>query len=225
MYNSFDYTLEMMRLSSQNVGSFRDADIDNNCRFFHVVQRAFRRYKLLVGNTAWQYHTLIESKSPEYGVLPICQVIMPTHVHEIFYTEDIRNISSLKAMAGRQASRTMNRFREESNKKRLVRLFDTRPGYIAINDRIQLLITMKYIRDNDINMREEDDKASYSCFDYWAKGDFKSYGVSNVAKLFNLTPAGLTELLNKDRSYVIRFAESFNNKTIEVEDKVLFKKK
>lgn len=83
---------------------------------------------------------------------------------------------------------------------------------------------MKYIRDNDSFIREKGNRAPYSCFDYWEKGEFKNYGVSAVSNLYGLTPSELMNLLNKDKEEVLRFASSFSSKEILKADRKIFVK-
>lgn len=218
----FNKELQSLKAAGKNVGNSKNNTVEKNYRFYHVIQRAFRRLNILGGNTAWHYHTITESKSAEYDVLVICQMIMPNHIHEIFFTNDVANISKLKAVAGRQVSTQMNRNRIADNKRPIDHLFDSRPGFVPIENRQQLLITMKYIRDNDDFIRDKGDRAPYSCFDYWEKGDFKNYGIETVASLYGLSSHELMNWLNKDRTEVLRFASSFNTKDIIKEDRKLF---
>lgn len=220
----FESSLQALKSAGKNVGTSKNNTIDKNYRFYHVIQRAFRRLNILGGNTAWYYHTLTEAKAADYGVLIICQLIMPNHIHEILYTNNISNISRLKAVAGRQTSAQMNRSRAADNKRPIDRLFDSRPGFVPIENRQQMLVTMKYIRDNDSFIREKGNRAPYSCFDYWEKGEFKNYGVSAVSNLYGLTPSELMNLLNKDKEEVLRFASSFSSKEILKADRKIFVK-
>jgi len=223
-FDLFETSLQALKSAGENVGTSKNNTVEKNYRFYHVIQRAFRRLNILGGNTAWYYHTLIEANAAKYDVLVICQMIMPNHIHEIFYTNDISNISKLKAIAGRQTSVQMNRTRAADNKRLINHLFDSRPGFVPIDGRQQLLVTMKYVRDNDAFLREKGDRAPYSCFDYWEKGEFKKYGVSAVSKLYGLTPVELMNLLNKDKEEVLRFASTFNTKEIIEADRKLFLK-
>jgi len=223
-FDIFETTLQSLKSAGQNVGTSKNNTVEKNYRFYHVVQRAFRRLNILGGNTAWYYHTLTEANATKYDVLMICQMIMPNHIHEIFFTNDVSNISKLKAVAGRQASTMMNRNRAADNKRPIDHLFDSRPGFVPIQDRQQLLVTMKYIRDNDDFIRAKGDKAPYSCFDYWEKGEFKNYGIASVADLYGLTPARLMNLLNKEKEEVLRFATTFSTKENSEADRKLFLK-
>lgn len=222
--NPFITALETMKLSNEKVGISTRRNVDANWKFYHVVQRAYRRYHILTGNTAWYYHSLTESKCAKYGVLIVCQVIMSNHIHEILYSEDLMNISRLKQMAGSKVSVFMNKNRIENKKKPLEHLFDSRPGFVPIKNRVQLLITMKYIWDNDLELRKIGEKASYSSFDNWKDGNEKNRIANEVAALFGLKLSELYELLGKDKKEVLVFTEQFKTAEYSEMDRELFQK-
>jgi len=223
-FNPFITALENMKLSNEKVGISTRRNVDENWKFYHVVQRAYRRYHILIGNTAWYYHSLTESKCAKYGVLIVCQVIMSNHIHEILYSEDVMNISRLKQMAGSKVSVFMNKTRLENKKKPLEHLFDSRPGFVPIKNRVQLLITLKYIWDNDLELRKIGEKASYSSFENWKAGNGKEPAVNEVAALYGLKLSELYELLGKDKKEVLAFAEQFKTGEFSEIDKELFQK-
>jgi len=221
--NPFEKSLEAQETKLENVGTFRNKNIDFNCLFFHVIQRAYRRWNILNSDTAWYYHTLIESECSKYKVLPICQVIMPNHVHEIFYSKDVRNITNLRRVVCSQTTLFMNRNRINDGKKPLDHLFERGPRYVAITGRNHLLMTMKYIADNDLYLKQEGRTAPYSCFTYWDRQKYKPFAVESVANLFRINPEKLTHLLSEDSTKVREFAESFcSNPETVLEDRELF---
>lgn len=222
MRNYFENSLEYVKTDKENTGTFRNGRIDMNCRFQHVIQRTYRRLNLLSCETGWYYHSMIESKCVEYDVLLLCQVVMPNHTHEIYYTEDVRNISRLRAMACRQASALMRKDRAMRNARPIERLFEPRPGYVAIRNTKQLLIAMKYLRDNDRYLRESGEKVPFSCFDYWEKKHYKPYPVEAMSKLFGLSMEELTAMLNRDRKDVMELSDRYMTEEIIRRDKELF---
>ena len=224
MKDLFKETLESMKLTSEKVGLSNQGNVDKNWKFYHVSQRAFRRYHILTGNTAWYYHTITESKCANYGVLIICQMIMSNHIHEILYTEDVGNISKLKAMAGNRTSTFVNKNRQAINKKSLEHLFDGRPGFVPIKNRVQLLITLKYIWDNDLELRKHGEKAPYSSFENWNGGNTKDRGANEVAALYGLNLSELYNLLGKEKKEVHEFAKQFKVKEYAEMDRKLFRK-
>ena len=224
MNDFFQTSLDSSLSTFENVGTFRNNRIDRTCKFQHVIQRAYRRENLLVGDVPWYYRSLIESNCPAYRVLPICQVIMPNHVHEIYYTDNIDNISELRRIACCHSTVMMRKYRKKQNYSDIEHLFEPDPGYVAIKDSKQLLTTLKYIRDNDLFLKEKGDKAPYSCFEYWEKGYFKPYAVDSVSKLFDLTPEKLTELLSMSKDKVLEFADKYFTEEIQNRDRTIFLK-
>jgi len=224
MINPFSDKLESIKLSNEKVGISSQGNVDANWKFYHVVQRAYRRYHIFNGSTAWYYHSLTESKCSKYGVLIICQMIMSNHIHEILYAEDLKSISRLKAMAGNRTYAFMDKNRLASNKKSLEHLFDSRPGYVPIRNRVQMLVTLKYIWDNDLELRKIGEKASYSSFENWKDGNTKDLGANEVATLYGLKLSELYELLGREKKAVLAFAEQFRTKEYAEIDRKLFRK-
>lgn len=224
MKDLFKETLESMKLTSEKVGLSNQGNVDKNWKFYHVSQQAYRRYHILTGNTAWFYHSLMESSCSKYGVLIICQMIMSNHIHEILYTEDVSNISKLKAMVGSKTSISMNKSRLEIKKKPFDHLFSGRPGFVPIRNRVQLLITLKYIWDNDLELRKHGEKAPYSSFENWNGGNTKDRGANEVAALYGLNLSELYNLLGKEKKEVHEFAKQFKVKEYAEMDRKLFRK-
>ena len=224
MKDLFKETLESMKLTNEKVGLSNQGNVDKNWKFYHVSQQAYRRYHILTGNTAWFYHSLMESSCSKYGVLIICQMIMSNHIHEILYTEDVGNISKLKAMVGSRTSISMNKSRLEIKKKPFDHLFSGRPGFVPIRNRVQLLITLKYIWDNDLELRKHGEKASFSSFEGWNSSSSRNKGAELAASLFKMNLSSLFELLEKDKKEVLRFANLYKAEKYEAEDFALFHK-
>ena len=218
----FEKILEDQSVKLENVGTFRNGNIDFNCRFFHVIQRTYRRYQYFNNDLAWYYHSLIEAESPVYGVIPICQVIMPTHVHEVYYTRDVRDISNMRAVACGQTTLYMKRKRKKEKQQSVTRLFDRVPRYVAIADREQLLITLKYIYDNDLFLKKEGKLVPYSCFYHWEKQKYKPYAVETVSDLYRIKPEQLVKLLGEDKENVRRFAALYSSEEFRNEDRHVF---
>ena len=222
--NVFEKIVELQYVKLENVGTFKKGNIDFNCRFFHVIQRTYRRYQLFNSDIAWYYHSFIESECPKYRVVPICQVIMPTHVHEIYYADDVRDISKMRAVACGQTTLYMKRKRTSEKQTSVVRLFDRCPRYVPVTDRAQLLITMKYLYDNDSYLKKEGRIVPYSCFYYWEKHKYKPFAVETVSDLFGIRPENLVELMKKDKEDVSRFASLFGSEKYKKEDGHIFLK-
>ena len=104
------------------------------------------------------------------------------------------------------------------------RIMEKFPGYIPIKDRRQLLITLKYIADNDLYMRKDGLKAPYSCFTYWRKNYYKSYCIEVLESLFEMDISKILNVLDSERKDVIRFAENFNRPEYIEKDKAIFRR-
>lgn len=214
---------------NENVGTFKNGKINHEYCFQHVIQQTYNRKKLFYTSSAAFYENKIKSLCAEYGVVLICQVVMPTHIHEIYYVEDIRQLSRMRAVACRSTSAYIKKeFKEKGYEVPSV-VFEKRPGYVAIRNRRQLLITMKYIRDNDLYLQKMTEngkpcKAPYSCFEHWRHGHVKFFFTEGLSSLFGLSLQELIDLLDSDMSKVMEFADRFKSKEYLKQDEQIFKR-
>ncbi len=213
--------LEFNLGTTENVGTFKIGNVKTNCRFMHVIQRTTNN-RVLLPHHASKYINSISSGCGRFEVVPICSVVMPTHTHDIMYSDNIMNISKLRSVACRvisQSYRSDNRIKGFSVPDHLM---ERHPRYVAIENRCQLLVSMKYIKDNDLYMREAGNRSPYSCFDKWEKNYFKPFCLEIPESLFEVSRDDLVELLQKPKSEVIKFAEKFKTGKYPEEDRVIF---
>ena len=206
--------IEQRKDNLSAVGNFRKGNVDKSWRFYHVTQQTLRNRNLLLGDVGWYYHKEICNRWPSYNVLLICQVVMPNHIHEIYYTEDVFNIVKLRQISARTTSTFMKKVQRQKNYDKIAeKLFERSPGYAPIKDSCQFLIALKYIKDNDLYLRETGSKAPYSCFDDWDKNNFKEFAVDGLESIFEMSIEKLNGILNLDRSKVNDIAKSLNPHT------------
>ena len=203
--------IEQKKKEVDSVCNFKKGNVDTSWRFYHVVQQTFRNRNYLLGDVGWYYHKDICNRWPSFKVLLICQVVMPNHIHEIYYTEDIRNISRLRQVAARTTSAFMKKVHKQRNYDRIgEQLFERNPGYVPIKDSRQFLTVLKYIKDNDRYLRETGSKAPYSCFDDWDRKNYKEFATEGLETIFEMSIGKLNEILNLEKSRVLEIADSLN---------------
>ena len=201
--------IEQRKNDVNSVGNFKKGNVDPSWYFYHVVQQTYRNRNYLLGDVGWYYHKEICNRSSKYGVLLVCQVVMPNHIHEVYYTEDVRNISKLRQVAARTSSNFMKRLQKQKNYEKIgERLFERNPGYIPIKDSCQILTVLKYIKDNDKYLRAAGSKAPYSCFDDWDKKNYKDYAIEYLEALLDMNAERLNEVLKLDSDKVHQIASS-----------------
>ena len=215
--------IESNTLSQESVGTFKEDTVETGYRFYHVIQRTYCGRNLFTPSSAAYYHNNVFKQCPQHHVTPICAVVMPSHTHEIFYCDDVRDISSVRKAACRASTVQIKADLRSKDYSVPSRIFDRKPGYVAIKNRRQLLITLKYIKDNDQYLQTKNSKAPYSCFEYWEKDFFRHYCLEMLESLFGITKAELIELLRKDKSEVLKFADRFNTEKYKKEDYSIFR--
>lgn len=196
----------------EEVATFKKGNINFSCYFQHVIQRAYLDKELLVGDVAWYYHDQIVGNFKKYGVLPICQVIMPSHIHELYYCNNVVDISRLRSVACRNATVFAKKMQKENNYKKIIpHLFEPNPGYVAIKDSRQLMVLLKYIRDNDLYLKEIGKKAPYSSFDKWENSNFyKPFALEGLEHILGMRLEEIKQLIQKDRADVLAVSKTLN---------------
>ena len=196
--------------NTDKISTFKKGNIDFTCYFQHVIQRAYLDKELLVGDVAWYYHDQIVGHFKAYGVLPICQVVMPSHIHELYYCNNVADISRLRSVACRNATVFAKKIQKENGFRKIIpHLFESSPGYVAVKDSRQLLTVLKYIRDNDLYLKEQGRKAPYSSFEKWETGNFfKPFALEGLEPILGMSLEDLKQLIQRDRADVLDVAKT-----------------
>jgi len=220
-----DSFLRKNTLSSGNVGNFKSGTIDRNWRFYHVVQRTYNSRNLLTPAVGTFYNNSLNRQCVEKGVVLLCNVAMPTHTHEVFFTEDVELISEARRIAHRGLSAAIRNELKSKGYSVPKRVFDLNPGYIAIKNRIQLLNTLKYIWENDQSLLRDNQRPAYSCFYHWEKDNCKSQCVEIFEVLFDTSIKTLMNVFNEGNRSYREFANRFKQKKYLEEDRIIFPRK
>lgn len=209
-------------LSSSHVGTFKKGTVDRNWRFYHVIQRTYNSRILLTPSVGTFYHNSLQRQCIENKVVLLCNLAMPTHTHELFFTEDVEWISEARRVAHRSLSAAIRNDLKSKGYSIPKRVFDLNPGYVAIQNRIQLFIILKYIWDNDRSLIKDNQRPAYSCFYQWEKENYKSQCVEIFEILFNTDIKSIISIFNKGSKAVMEFTERFKQEKYVEDDKIVF---
>lgn len=204
--------IDTNRLATESAGTFRKGDVDRSYRFYHVIQQTYNGRRFFTSPVAAYYHSCIVNQCPAHNVVLLCQVVMPTHTHEIFYTEDMMNISRMRANACRATTMIVKKELRAKGYSIPERVFQRFPGYVPIRSGAQMLYTLKYIRDNDLYLKAADAFAPYSCFKYWEKGYFKGYCMDMLEEVIGIKTPELLALIGQDKKEVKRIAKTLDDR-------------
>lgn len=217
--------LQKKSLSSGNVGSFRTGTVDRNWRFYHVVQRTYNSRNLFTSSIGTFYHNSLEKQCVKNKVVLLCDVAMPTHTHELFFSEDVNWISEARRVAHRGISVVIRNDLKSKGYSVPKRVFDTNPGYVAIHDRIQLFNTLKYIWDNDQSLSKDNQRPAYSCFYQWEKENYKSQCVEIFEVIFDADIKTILKVFKGGSKAIRDFTERFTDEKFVEQDKIIFTRK
>ena len=217
--------LQKKALSSSNVGSFKKGTVDRNWRFYHVVQRTYNSRNLFTPSIGTFYHNSLEKQCVNYGAVLLCDVAMPTHTHELFFSEDVNWISDARRVAHRGISVAIRNELKSKGYSIPKRVFDVNPGYIAIHNRIQLFNTLKYIWDNDQSLAKDNQRPAYSCFYQWEKDNYKSQCVEIFEVIFDADIKTIIKVFKSGPAAVKQFTERFATERYVEQDRIIFTRK
>lgn len=181
------------------VGTSQNGLVEPNGILYHVIQQTDNRTNLFSLEAAKHRDWLIKNACPEYEILPVINVIMPTHTHDVFLTNDVKKISAMLKNVNRGTAVFIRKERELKYKQKTQEVFAKYPGFVAIKNRLQFICLIKYLYDNPAYLKASGDFVPYSCFDAWEKGYFKPYNM----QVFN-------QILNKDIAEILPLCKKMN---------------
>lgn len=171
----------------KEVGTAKNHNIETNAVFYHVIQQVDNRINLFSIDSAKHRDLLMKSVCQNMGILPIMNVIMPSHTHDVFLTDDVKKIGIMLRNVNRGTSVFIQKERLLKYGKKPDKVFSRYPGFKPIKSREQFFNLIKYLYDNPSYLKSQGLFVPYSCFDYWEKGYYKPYDINVFQKLFELT--------------------------------------
>lgn len=190
--------------TTDSVGTSKNRLIDRNGIFYHVIQQTDNRTNLFSGDAARHRDGLLKNMCPGLGIVPIINVIMPTHTHDVFLTDDVEKIRFLFRNLNRGTFVFIRNERAEKFRQSIQTVFANQPGYVVIKTREQFFCLIKYLYDNPAYLRQNGEFIPYSCFDAWEKGYFKPYKIELFYQIFGIKIEEILKYchdLNKDEFY------------------------
>lgn len=159
--------------------------VDKTGNFYHVTQPTYNRNNYFNNTTAKYRDRLLKSLCEKYNVIPLCNVIMPSHTHDLFFCKDFCDIEKLLKSLNTRVAKFIKQERIRDGKNITERIFDTSPAYKRIDNLGYLFFLFKYFYDNPQYLRKNNQFVPYSCFDMWEKGYYKHYQEKLYEKLFS----------------------------------------
>lgn len=190
----------------------KDSQIDKSGNFYHVTQQGYNFSSIMSLNAAkYRQHMMIKL-CEDNGVIPLCNVIMPNHTHDLFYAEKFDSIPKVMKILNSLVTRFSIKERDTKGQKSLEKLFMGLPSYERVADKSHLFYLFKYFYDNPAYLKETRQFVPFSCFDMWEKGYYKPY----MEKVYIL-------LFNKELSEIIEMCKTLSKDQFRIESERLFK--
>lgn len=209
--------------SNNNHGDSKHGNINKDGYIYHITQQCWNHKNYYSFESARYRDYLLKNICSKTGIVPLINVTMPNHSHDVLYSKDFSKIQSLYSLLNCRVSRFVKKDRQTILNKETALVFQQRPTYTPVENRSQLFYLVYYLFHNDDFLRESGKVAPYSCFADWAKGNFSGYNPSFFEKLFGLSVTDIINLCNtlskeEFRAYGIKKYAKYENK-----DAILFK--
>lgn len=201
-------------LELQNKKSFltTDKELDKSGNFYHVTQQGYNYSTIFSINASKYRQHMMVKLCQDNRVLPLCNIIMPNHTHDLFYAEKFENIQKVMKILNSLVTRFSNREKALKNSRSQDRLFMGPPSYERVSDKVHLFFLFKYFYDNPNYLKQSNQFVPYSCFDMWEKGYYKPYQEKLYISLFG-----------KDLHEIVSMCTSMNKEQFRIESEKLFK--
>lgn len=191
IYSQLSLLMEQKNSNSFNAYSKK---IDKSGNFYHITQQGYNYGSIFSPSTAkYRQHMMIKF-CQDNGVLPLCNVIMPNHTHDLFYSEKFENISKILKILNSAVTRYAHNEKASKGQTNHERLFAGAPSYERIKDKAHLFYLFKYFYDNPAYLRNENQFVPFSCFDMWEKGYYKPYSEKAYIVLFDKKLSEITDM-------------------------------
>lgn len=199
-----------------------DRKIDRNGQVYHVFQRGRNREQIFTADVAKFRHNMLCKLCADHGVVIIFSVVMPNHTHDVLAAAEWKTISNVMKTLNTKVSQYIRKRSGEKYKDK-GSVFDGRPTYKPVRDRVYLFYLGKYLYDNPAYLVEAGRFVPYSCFWMFEKGYLvEPYRKELYIDLLGMTAKELVGIYSfKSKEEVYRLAlERFSDWPAERNDAV-----
>lgn len=209
---------ELLPKASENemVGTSANGKIDRTGIVFHVTTHSFNDEKIFNFDTAQYRENLLMSLSRKTGIRVIFSAVQPTHTHDVIMCKTVEDImKTFKVLNGK-----VSHYVKLKNPKHYsiagVRVFRDRPSYQVVESFSHFLFLSKYLFDNGEELRKQNKRPPYCCFDELERGFFNNYPKEIYSKLFKLE---IEEIIEKCKTLNKKEFLDFCNEKYKAIDK------
>lgn len=169
-------------------GTSKNGKIEKNGHFYHVISRSWNGETIFYPEIGQYRNRLLCKLCEERNITIIFSVAMPNHTHDVFLTEQWKDLSIVMRILNTHLSHYI-RERSKKNYQPNWKIFDPNILYIAIRNISSLFYVGKYIHDNPSGLVESNRKIPFTCFWLIRNGHLPSVGYDKALyeKLFNMT--------------------------------------
>lgn len=173
----------------EKAGNSKSCTIDKNGRFYHATQKTWCGLPLFDADIARYRHHMLCELCIKHNVTILYSVVMPTHTHDVLYSDSWRNISTVLQIINSCVVRYASKRHE---KRKGYPMFCERPQYTVVKDIQHLHFLGKYVYDNASSLKIEGRTVPFDCFWMFEKDRLRAqYNRDLYSKLFGKGPKEL----------------------------------
>ncbi len=196
--------------------------IDRSGTVYHAFQRGIDRESIFSSDVGKYRHNLLCKLCSEHGVVVIFSVVMPNHTHDVLAADSLDKISKvLKTLNTKVSHYIRQKYPGKYDDKR--KMFDSRPTYKPVTDRVYLFYLGKYLYDNPAYLVEAGRFVPYTCFWMFEKGYLiEPYRKELFIDLFGMAPKEMADMYRTmSKEEIWNFAmKNFNDWSKEKNDEI-----
>lgn len=187
-------SLDNLFAEDRNSFTSKSPLLDKEGHFYHVTQQGYN-YNSIFSLDIAKYRThMMFNLCEKNHVIPLCNVIMPNHTHDLFYCQSFADIAKVMRLLNSLVSKSVKREKSLNNRKHYDPVFMTLPSYERISEKRHLFFLFKYFYDNPKYLKEEGKFVPFTCFDMWEKEYYKPYKEQAFRILFDKSIKQITDM-------------------------------
>jgi len=202
--------------SNGGVSTSSEGKVNKTGTCYHITSHSFNSERIFNFETAQYRENLLLNISKMYRVRVVFSAVQPTHTHDVVFCRNFDDVMKVF----RSLNCKVSRFIKKRNPKHYsipgVKVFQERPAYRIVETYSHLLFLAKYLFDNGEELRKQNKKPPYSCFDEIQRGFYNNYPKEIYTKIFGLD---IQEILNKCKELSKEEFKEYSNEFYRTVDK------
>jgi len=172
--------------ANNHVSNSSRGKINKTGTCYHITSHSFNSERIFNFETALYRENLLFNISKMYGVRVVFSAVQPTHTHDVILCKNIADAMKIVKSLNCKVSRFIKKRNPKHYSIPGVRVFQERPAYRIVETYSHLLYLAKYLFDNGEELRKQNKKPPYCCFDEIERGFYNNFPREIYTTIFGL---------------------------------------